>query len=41
MRPVKRGYVDKATSAKRFRHHVSKSKSPNMIVAPMRGGWRL
>lgn len=41
MRPVKRSYVNKGESARRFRSHVSRTKAPNAVLAPMRGGWRL
>lgn len=41
MRPLKRGHVNKNRSAKNFRRHSSRTKSPNMRSTPMRGGWRL
>ncbi|QXP07829.1 MAG: hypothetical protein [Arizlama microvirus] len=33
--------VSKKKSAKTFRHHSKRTKSPNMRSAPQRGGWRL
>lgn len=41
MRPVKRKFVNKSSSAARFGSHTSKAKAPNVVRAPMRGGWRL
>lgn len=41
MRPLKRRGVSKHRSARKFRNHVGKTKAPNVIMAPMRGGWRL
>ena len=41
MRPVKRSRVSKYRSAKRFRRNTMVTKSPNMSLQPMRGGWRL
>lgn len=41
MRPVKRRGVNKHRSARRFRNDVGRTKAPNMVMAPMRGGWRL
>lgn len=41
MRPVKRGYVSKGHSAKKFKHNVGHTKHVNVARAPMRGGWRL
>lgn len=41
MRPVKRSYVSKGHSARKFRHGVSRTKAANTAQAPMRGGWRL
>lgn len=41
MRPVRRRGVHKGRSARHFRRNVSRAKAPNLIVAPMRGGWRL
>lgn len=37
----KRGHVNKHNGAKSFRHQVSRTKGPNIVAAPMRGGWRL
>lgn len=39
MRPLKRGYVNKSGSARKFRGNVSKTKRANIGVA--RGGIRL
>lgn len=33
--------VNKQSSAKQFRRHVSTTKAANLRGAPMRGGWRL
>jgi len=33
--------VSKKKSARTFRRHSSRTKSPNMRSAPQRGGWRL
>lgn len=41
MRPVKRMGVNKHRSAKHFRGQSRRTKSPNMVGGPMRGGWRL
>lgn len=41
MRPVKRFGVNKRHSAKKFRRNVSRTKAPNVVAAPMRGGIRL
>lgn len=41
MRPVKRFGVNKRRSAGKFRGQSSRSKAPNVINSPMRGGWRL
>lgn len=41
MRPLKRSGVSKGRSARVFRKHTMRTKSPNMKGAPMRGGWRL
>jgi hypothetical protein len=41
MRPLKRSSVSKSKSARRFRNHMRRTKSPNMAITPMRGGWRL
>lgn len=41
MRPLKRHGANKHRSAGKFKHQVSRSKAPNVAMAPMRGGWRL
>lgn len=41
MRPLSRGGVSKHGSARRFRKGVSRTKAPNVVMGPMRGGWRL
>ena len=44
MRILKRhgyGKRTKMRSVKRFKHHTRRTKSPNMVSAPQRGGWRL
>lgn len=41
MRPLKRKFVSKGRSARKFRSNVSRTKAPNVVMAPMRGGWRL
>lgn len=41
MRPVKRSYANKRASAGQFKRNVSRVKSPNLNLTPMRGGWRL
>lgn len=41
MRPVKRGHVDKGSSASKFRGNVGRTNGLNVRSAPMRGGWRL
>jgi len=41
MRPVRRSGVNKSRSARRFRRDTTRTKSPNMSLTPMRGGWRL
>lgn len=41
MRPLKRHPVSKHRSARKFRHSVKRSKAPNVLTGPMRGGWRL
>lgn len=33
--------VNKAKSAKVFRHHAAHTKAANVAQGPMRGGWRL
>lgn len=41
MRPLKRNGVSKGRSAAKFRNQMRRTKAPNMIQGPMRGGWRL
>lgn len=41
MRPLSRGHVSKRRSARVFRKHSMRTKSANMSLNPMRGGWRL
>lgn len=41
MRPVSRKYVNKRSSAGKFKRNVSRTKGANVARAPMRGGWRL
>jgi len=41
MRPVSRRPVNKRKSAAKFRHHVSRTKAPNVAPPAMRGGYRL
>lgn len=41
MKPLSRKSVSKRYSAKQFRAHSRTTKAPNMVQAPMRGGWRL
>lgn len=41
MSPLGRRPVHKASSAKRFRKSVSKTKGANIQAGPMRGGIRL
>lgn len=41
MRPVKRGFVNKKSSAKTFRNNTKKTKLQNIKTGPMRGGIRL
>lgn len=41
MKPLKRKHVNKHSSAKKFRKNVRRTKKPNIVAAPMRGGWRL
>lgn len=41
MRPVKRSGVHKGSSAGHFKSQIKRSKAPNVVHAPMRGGWRL
>lgn len=41
MRPLNRKPVSKSRSARKFRAGAGRTKSINMKMAPMRGGWRL
>lgn len=41
MRPVSRSRTNKYKSAKSFRKGVGQTKSVNVQMRPMRGGWRL
>jgi hypothetical protein len=41
MKVLHRKPVRKSKSAKTFRKHAKRTKSPNMQKAPQRGGWRL
>jgi len=41
MKPVSRGRVHKASSARQFKHNVSRTKAANVRPGPMRGGIRL
>ena len=39
-KPLKRSPVNKHKSASTFRHHQGHVKAANLMVTPMRGGWR-
>jgi hypothetical protein len=41
MRPLSRSHVSKGRSARKFKKNIQRTKSPNMSIKPMRGGWRL
>lgn len=41
MRPLKRHSVSKGRSAGKFRRSAARTKAPNIVMGPMRGGWRL
>lgn len=41
MRPLNRHAVSKSSSARKFRAGASRTKAPNLKMAPQRGGWRL
>lgn len=41
MSPLKRRPVNKHRSARSFRKSAQRTKAPNIVQAPMRGGWRL
>lgn len=38
---MKRYGVNKSRSSKKFRRDVSRTKVPNLVSSPMRGGWRM
>lgn len=41
MKPLKRSYVNKHSSAAHFRHNIGRTQLANIVAAPMRGGIRL
>lgn len=41
MRPLKRMFVSKGSSARKFRHQAGRTKAVNMRSTVMRGGGRL
>lgn len=41
MRPVKRRFVNKRQSARKFSRQIGRVKQINLRPAPMRGGYRL
>lgn len=41
MRPLKRRYVNKASSAAKFRGQSARTNKRNITAGPMRGGIRL
>ncbi|WNK12458.1 MAG: hypothetical protein [Microvirus sp.] len=41
MRPLKRHSVSKRHSAHSFKRKVGRTHGKNVVMAPMRGGWRL
>jgi hypothetical protein len=41
MKPLSRKPVSKGKSSRQFKRNVSRTKGANMMVNPMRGGWRL
>lgn len=41
MKPVVRRPVSKASSASQFRRNVGRTRGANLMLNPMRGGWRL
>jgi hypothetical protein len=41
MRPLKRKFVNKKHSAKRFKRNAGRTKGANMRPQAMRGGYRL
>lgn len=40
MKPLSRKFVNKRASAKTFRRNLSRTKVPNLVSGPQRGGWR-
>lgn len=38
---MRRSYVNKRASARRFRRSTTRTKAANIAPAPQRGGWRL
>lgn len=38
---MRRSYVNKSRSAKKFRRSVQRTKAANIAPNPQRGGWRL
>lgn len=41
MRPLKRRFVSKKHSVRKFRKSAHRTKAANVAMAPQRGGWRL
>lgn len=41
MKPLYRKSVSKGKSARQFKRNVGRTKGANIMVNPMRGGWRL
>jgi hypothetical protein len=41
MAALRRHGVNKHRSARKFRHQAGRTKAPNVVQGPMRGGWRL
>lgn len=41
MRPLKRYGANKRHSARKFRSNVRRTRAPNIVPGPMRGGWRI
>lgn len=41
MKPLKRSHVNKRASARSFKSKVGRTHGKNLVMAPMRGGWRL
>lgn len=38
---MRRSYVNKRSSARKFRRATTRTKAANVAPAPQRGGWRL